>query len=177
MNPQIGVAPAPDFEHPVEMLAACHDRIRDRIEILQRLIGHLGEHGCDEQARQAASGVMRYFDTAGEHHHQDEEINLFPALSHEVATNPDAAALIERLRKDHTRMRTLWQSLRVPLSTIAAGTAASLDAALVETFSGAYREHIDIEENELFPLAARVLAPETLGAIGGEMARRRGVAR
>jgi len=28
----------------------------------------------------AAQGILRYFDTAGQLHHQDEEQDLFPAL-------------------------------------------------------------------------------------------------
>ena len=164
-------AGAPDFDHPLEMLEACHERIEERIDTLQRLLAHLGAHGCDEQARQAAQNVMRYFDTAGEHHHADEEVNLFPAL----AGDSDAAVLIERLRREHARMRSLWQTLRAPLARIAEGTSGQLDPALVDEFGLLYRDHIALEEAELFPRAERALAQPALDEIGSAMARRRGV--
>ena len=109
MKTQIGVPVAPDFDHPIEMLTACHDRIQDQIQTLGRLLSHITAHSLDEQARQAAVSVMRYFDTAGEHHHEDEEIDLFPLLE---ARAEGAPALTQRLRDDHATMRALWQALR-----------------------------------------------------------------
>lgn len=55
-------------------------RIEAQCETLKKLAFHLRDHGNDEQARQAAAYVLRYFDTAGMHHHRDEEEDLFPAL-------------------------------------------------------------------------------------------------
>lgn len=166
---------APDFDHPLEMLAACHERIEDRCDLLHRLVEHLAQNGCDNQARQAAASVLRYFDTAGEHHHEDEERNLFPAL---LETDPQAAAaLVQRLCADHVEMRRAWRSLRKTLVELEAGVAASLPVADVERFTALYRAHIEREEAQLLPLAQRVLGPETLAAIGGAMAQRRGVAK
>jgi hemerythrin-like domain-containing protein len=165
-------APAADFDHPLEMLAACHDRIEDRIETLERLVGHLPKHGCDEQAQQAARNVMRYFDTAGEHHHQDEERDLFPALAR-LAADSDATALVARLLEEHGRMRALWQRLRSALDPIAQGTRATLEADLVKEFGRTYRSHIALEESQLLPLADRLLADPEKKALGASMARRR----
>ncbi len=176
MKPLIGApARAADFDHPIEMLAACHERIEDRIDVLRRLLPHLASHGCDGEARQAAANVIRYFDTAGEHHHEDEETDLFPVLIERAANGKETAVLIDRLRSDHVRMRALWQSLRAPLSAMAAGSSAELDRAIVSEFTRVYEEHIALEERELFPLAARVLDENVLKTLGVEMARRRGV--
>jgi hemerythrin-like domain-containing protein len=165
--------PAPDFDHPLEMLAACHDRIEDRIDVLQRLLDHLPTRGCDEQARQAAANVMRYFDTAGEHHHEDEEADLFPAL---IAADPQRTReLVARLRSDHTAMRSLWQGLREQLVPITAGTSTSLDSERVREFSALYEKHIALEESELLPLAEKLLTTAQQAALGAQMAQRRGV--
>jgi hemerythrin-like domain-containing protein len=169
--------PGPDFDHPLEMLAACHDRIEERLDVLQRLLAHLPAHGCDEQAQQAATNVMRYFDTAGEHHHEDEEANLFPALAASKADDTNMLELIARLQREHEVMRALWQSLRIGLKRIADGVSADLDRGLVERFSAVYREHIEFEEAELLPLAERVLSAEEHAALGAAMAQRRGVKR
>lgn len=166
---------APDFDHPLEMLAACHERIEDRCDLLHRLVEHLAQNGCDDQARQAASSVLRYFDTAGEHHHEDEEVNLFPAL---LEADPrEAAALVQRLCEDHVEMRKSWQTLRETLVELETGVAAMLPAADVERFTALYRAHIQREEAHLLPLAQRVLGEEAMAAIGDAMAHRRGVAR
>lgn len=164
---------AADFDHPLEMLAACHDRIEERCDLLERLIGHLRQRGADREAQQAAANVIRYFDTAGENHHEDEEDDLFPRL---LARDPQAAeALVSRLLAEHRDMRAAWAGLRATLSRIAAGESALLDAGAVERFGTLYRRHIDIEERELLPLAERLLDVNALAATGEAMARRRGV--
>jgi iron-sulfur cluster repair protein YtfE (RIC family) len=85
-------APAVGFEVPLEMLAACHGRVQHQCETLLRLVTHLQTHGADRPAQEAASAVMRYFDTAARHHHEDEEQDLFPALLESMAGS-DAVCL------------------------------------------------------------------------------------
>ena len=170
-----GSGGAADFDHPLEMLSACHDRIDERCELLHRLVAHLDCKGCDDQARQAATGVLRYFDTAGQHHHADEEEDLFPAL---VATgHPAAAPLVAQLRAEHAQMSRAWEHLRVTLATVAAGAAGALDTGAVEDFTKLYRDHIAHEERALFPLASDLLGEHAIRAMGARMAERRGVKR
>ena len=166
---------AADFDHPLEMLAACHERIEDRCELLHRLGRHVAEVGADEQARQAAANVIRYFDTAGENHHRDEEEDVFPRL---LSVDTGASeALVVQLREEHARMREAWAALRPILARISAGEAAPFDAAQLERFTALYRNHIELEERELFPLAQRLFDDDALAATGDAMARRRGVKR
>ena len=157
------------------MLGACHDRIEERLDVLQRLIRHLAANGCDDEARQAAANVMRYFDTAGAFHHDDEEINLFPALAARLPNDERLRELLTRLRFEHDVMRALWKSLRAELAPIAEGTAADLGPELTEKFSARYRRHIELEEAELLPLAQRTFGSDELAALGAKMAQRRGV--
>ena len=90
-----GHTPPPvGFEAPLEMLSACHARIEQQCATLQRLVPHVASHGADTQARSAAAGVMRYFDTAAVDHHADEEVDLFPALI-EAMAGSDAVCLRE----------------------------------------------------------------------------------
>ena len=166
---------AADFDHPLEMLAACHDRIQERCELLHRLGRHVTEVGADEQARQAAANIMRYFDTAAENHHRDEEEDVFPRL-----LSADAAAcerLVVQLRDEHARMRDAWAALRPMLARIAAGEAMPLDAGELERFTVLHTNHIALEERELFPLAQRLFDDDALTATGNAMAERRGVKR
>ena len=60
---------APDFGQPIAVLKHCHDRIRKQLNTLQNLLAHLPQHGADEQARQAARAVLKYFNNAAHLHH------------------------------------------------------------------------------------------------------------
>jgi hemerythrin-like domain-containing protein len=173
MTSLLGGAAAPGFDDPLEMLEACHGRIRAQCSTLQKLQQHLPLHGCDEQARQAAQAILRYFDSAGQYHHQDEEHDLFPAL---VGTmNMEASELVARLLEEHKGMEAAWQVLRPLLQALADGRSDVLDAAAAAHFVAVYERHIELENGKLLPLAARLLSAAQLEIIGRNMAARRGV--
>jgi iron-sulfur cluster repair protein YtfE (RIC family) len=170
-------SPAAAPEAPLEMLAACHGRVERQCATLKRLAPHLAQHGADDQARTAAANVMRYFDTAARHHHEDEEKDLFPALIESMAGS-DAVCLremTEGLCADHRLLEAKWRNLRGVLQRVAAGETVVLSAAEVEAFTGAYARHIAREEAELLPMAARLLSDGALAQVGRAMRERRGV--
>lgn len=162
------------FDSPLDMLHACHDRIMDQCTTLQKIIQHLPMHGCDEQAQQAAKAVLRYFDTAGQLHHQDEEEDLFPLLR--TSGNSEATSLITQLEAEHQKMDALWSSLREQLLLMTEQQSAALDRKLVADFTLAYGKHVMLENMKLLPLAARVLTIEQLQPMSTNMAKRRNVA-
>lgn len=162
---------APSFDHPLEMLRACHGKILRQCDTLSKIVPHLQSHGCDAQVQQAASGILRYFDTAGQFHHQDEEEDLFPALR---ICPGVSTALLERLLSEHTVMLAAWDALRPQLVQLAEGHEVPLDTALSEKFIASYTEHIAVENADLLPMAARLLSAQQLEATGRKMAERRG---
>jgi hemerythrin-like domain-containing protein len=172
-------APAVGFEVPLEMLAACHGRVQHQCDTLLRLVTHLQSHGADRSAQEAASAVMRYFDTAARHHHDDEERDLFPALLDSMAGS-DAVCLrelITSLCADHRQLEHRWAAVRQWLSHITEGAAATtLEDADVPGFVHFYEQHIAREETELLPMAARLLSDVDLNRIGQAMRARRGLA-
>jgi hemerythrin-like domain-containing protein len=171
MSSQIGGAAAPSFDDPLEMLRACHGRIQSQCGTLTKLLAHLPQHGCDTQAQQAARAILRYFDTAGRHHHDDEENDLFPLL---LATASDEAhTLVARLLAEHQSMDAAWQRLRIDLCGLEAGTSAILDAAAAGHFIAVYDRHIALENSQLLPLAAKLLSATQLESLGKSMAARR----
>ena len=87
---------APGFDQPLAVLKHCHDRIRKQLNTLDKLLQHLPTHGADDQAKQAATAVLRYFNEAAPLHHEDEEIDLLPTLE-VAALGADAALLQEYL--------------------------------------------------------------------------------
>lgn len=171
MSSQIGGAAAPSFDDPLEMLRACHGRIQSQCGTLNKLLAHLPQHGCDTQAQQAARAILRYFDTAGRHHHNDEEKDLFPLLL--ATSSAEAQALIARLLNEHQVMDAAWQQLRANLTCVAKGTSASLDTAVTEHFIGVYDRHIALENSQLLPLAEKLLTAPQLESLGKSLAARR----
>lgn len=173
MNSLFGSTAAPTFDDPLEMLRACHGRIEAQCTTLDKLVVHLRTHGNDAQASQAARAILRYFDTAGHHHHQDEEIDLFPQL---LATqNQNASMLVEHLLQEHMHMNAAWQRLRPLLLDIAQDQSDKLDAQTAAHFIELYARHIALENGELLPLAGTLLNAAQLQALGRSMAERRGV--
>ena len=166
-------------EVPLEMLSACHRRIENQCATLRRLVAHLVAHGADDDARIAARNVMRYFDTAANDHHADEEQDLFPALLESMAGS-DPVCLREMtagLTAEHRELEALWRQLRADLQRISEGEAAPLGEAAVEALVTLYERHIEREERELLPMAARLLSDEELARVGRAMRERRGIDR
>ena len=170
-------SPAAGFDHPIDILDGCHERILRNCELVERIAAHVAAKGPDEEARTAAAGVIRYFDTAGANHHRDEEQDLFPALQQYAPSAELNAvfALIFKLRTDHRTLDALWIDMRTRLARIVDGRDGDLPPATAAHFHAAYRHHIALEEAELLPLARRVLEPQVVAALGGRMAARRGV--
>lgn len=169
--------PAASTEVPLEMLASCHLRIQKMCATLARLAPHLGEHGSDEQARQAAGAIIRYFDTAAAHHHADEEIDLFPALLESMAGS-DAVCIremTEHLTSQHRALEAAWIRLRQPLEQVVNGVSVTLPANDVAHFVDTYEQHMKHEEDELLPMAARLLSQADITRIGLAMRARRGL--
>ena len=159
------------------MPAACHLRVQDQCSTLLRLAPHLAAHGPDRPAREAATAVMRYFDTSARHHHDDEERDLFPALIESMAGS-DAVCLREltaALTAEHRELEARWQTLRAVLAQLAAAQTVLLAQDDVIGFAQLYQRHIAREESELLPMAQRLLSDAALDRIGLAMRTRRAV--
>lgn len=166
-----------DFEHPLEVLLACHERISTTLGALDGLMEHLRSHGCDARVQQAASNVLRYFDSAGRHHHEDEDIDLIPRMrSAASGQNAERIALIaERIAREHADIAATWRDLREYLECLAYGELVGLDRPTLGGFCAAYRLHMRLEEASLIPLARQILTADALAGLGAAMARRRGI--
>ncbi|MNV63123.1 hypothetical protein D3C71_1557010 [compost metagenome] len=180
-------APAVGFEDPFAMLQACHERVQRTLALLARLRAHVAQHGADDNARQAARDVLRYFDIAAPLHHQDEELHVFPLLM--AGASDEVRALVQRLRADHTHMTADWAAARAPLQALVdrmpdgdvgdgGGPNPPVfspdDNATLDRFAIRYADHMEAEEGVAYPAALQLLPPESLSAMGREMAARRG---
>ena len=169
-------APAAGFDQPFELLAACHQRVERMLGLLQRLQPHLQAKGADRSAAEAARDVLRYFDLAAPHHHEDEERHVLPVL--QASADLALQALARRLKADHQAMTAAWAGLRPGLAQLADGHWPADDEAAQfkrwADFDALYRDHLSAEDGTAYPEASKRLAPPVLAEMGDEMARRRG---
>jgi hemerythrin-like domain-containing protein len=172
-------APGVGFEQPFEMLDACHERVERMLGLLGKIREHVKTHGADDQARDAARDVMRYFDQAGPHHHEDEERHVFPALL--AQRDPAVVAVVIQLQQDHKAMVVLWALVRAALSALVeagdhwTGLSAE-EAQCFDAYDALYRRHLLDENGVVYPAARAVIRGEPLLAMSAEMmARRRAV--
>lgn len=171
----LNAPPPPDFDRPLDLLKDCHRRIERFLDVLHRL-AQRAEEPLGEERRSALEQVQRYFTSAGRRHTQDEEDSLFPRLRR--IEDGEADSVLARLEADHRRVEAVHAQvdalLRVWLERGALeGADAGAMRALVDQLIAMYAEHIQIEDQQAFPLASRLLSNEELTAIGEEMRRRR----
>jgi hemerythrin-like domain-containing protein len=160
----------PRIDDPMALLRACHDKVRHFTTLIQRLRTHVDTHGADAQARDAAVAVRRYFTLAAPLHHDDEDVDLYPALK----TLGDAAlnARVDALSAEHAQLSGLWQALRPWLDALALEQMPAGALPDVDAFALRYRAHAQAEEDELYPYAARLNAATRLRLAAAMSARR-----
>ncbi len=173
-------APAASFDQPFDMLGACHERVQRSLDLLKRLQAHLLTTGCDDDARQAAADVLRYFDIAAPLHHEDEELHVFPPLL--ANAGAEIKALVRELQQDHHLMESHWANARCVLKQVGESTGENGQAldpeqtAALHGFTALYNDHIEREEQVVYPAALVYVTPQAMQTMGADMKRRRGQA-
>ncbi|MCE7969504.1 MAG: hemerythrin domain-containing protein [Leptolyngbya sp. PLA3] len=184
----LGRSPDHGFDEPIGLLTDCHRRIEMFLDVLIRVANEHADHPLEPggQAAQALTKAKEYFLHAAPRHTADEEESLFPRMKAAAAkkdargAGDEGHAVIERLHDDHGRADAMHARVDVLLgawlrdASLPAGQAAEL-CDLLGLLRELYRGHIAVEEQEVFPLAARMLSPADLSAVGEEMRARRGV--
>lgn len=162
-------------DSPLQLLSACHTRVNKQLRTLQRLQVHVQQHGPDQQAREAATAILRYFTQAAPLHHADEEQDLFPALL-EAMAGSDATCIQDlqtRIHREHRQLEAFWAQLQPTLNALAQGQPRPLPPDEVARFVQAYEAHMAIEDREVMPMAERLLDASTLERMGHHMRQRR----
>ena len=151
--------------------------MQERCRLLQRLLQHVAAQGADAQAQEAAANILRYFDLAAPHHHEDEERHVFPRLL--ASDDPELVQCVRTLQQQHHEMAANWQQLRPLLLAVQQGQAPDLTAhtALIDRFVALYETHIALEEGLAFPAGFAGMPSEQRTQMGEEMASRRGATR
>lgn len=142
---------------PFEQLERCHRRLEDACDAL--LVA------CDAQDLATVSDVRNFLGRQIVRHEADEEQSLFPRLRGSEKSSDDARALLERLAAEHRAHEALTARLDAAL----ANEEWPALTAVADEIVRAYRDHIEMEERSLFPMARAALSDVDVKAIAEEM--------
>jgi hemerythrin-like domain-containing protein len=176
---QIGQRPDHGFDEPLGLLSDCHRRIEHFLAVLIAVDAKAAGGALDSDERRALEGALTYFATAAPKHTADEEASLFPRLRQ--SGDPDAAralALVDALERDHEAADADHAAVDALVrrwlahDRLSADDVADLRTRL-QRLQALYRQHIAVEDGQVFPAAARLLTPSQIREVGEEMASRR----
>jgi hemerythrin-like domain-containing protein len=176
----IGAKRESDFTDPVGMLGDCHRRIERFLNVQVTLATREKGGPLTEEDRAALETSLRYFREAAPKHTADEEESLFPRLRRiDPAKTQAILARVDSLEQDHECAGKAHDEVdRLGQRWLTSGRLSTEDASRLSTvldqLAKLYRNHIAIEDTEVFPLARRILSASDREAVGVEMAARRG---
>ena len=174
---------AASFANPLGLLTDCHRRIEMFLRALIVIAQESREGSLNAEQREALEKALTYFRDAAPKHTADEEQSLFPRMRKAGGDEVRAAlAQVDALEREHRIADELHARVdRLGQKWLASGTLAADELAQVRTSLGElkniYDRHIAIEDEQVFPLAKKVLGAEDQKKVGEEMASRRGAKR
>ncbi|OOF86236.1 hemerythrin domain-containing protein [Rodentibacter ratti] len=157
------------WNEPIEMLYACHSKVKRFCHQLSILPSYLEKNGVNQAVLNDVKIILQYFNCAAPLHHDDEEKDFFPALMRKA---PEIQSQVEELERQHIDLHKNWFELSKQLEELIAQKTDEIDSALVQRFISGYANHIAIEE-PLFELGKQHLTETELKAIGQVMSNRR----
>lgn len=182
MPVMIGAKAPSGFDQPLGLMTDCHRRIEQFLRVLIDIVQDCPDGQLNAAQRRSLQTALDYFQHAAPHHTADEELSLFPRLrALDSRQARQALWKLDSLEVDHV----YTQQAHARIDAIGRRWLAEghLDAPAraewanrLSGLAGAYQRHIAVEDEQLFPLARRLLSRRALFEIGREMATRRGLA-
>lgn len=177
----IGQPHLPNFADPLGLMSHCHRKIEGYLRGLVFAVEMLRGGRLDE-----VSEAFRLVDAAGEHfrvrgpkHTEDEEVSLFPRMREyggkEAEEALSALSGLESQHRSAEQAHAEFDALIARLPRDGSARAEDLDrfAEMAAALADLYRPHIRLEDELVFPVAAKVLPRHVLTLIGEEMKERR----
>jgi hemerythrin-like domain-containing protein len=154
------------LSRPLEHLKACHRRIEERLDTLERIAAHIDTNR--EEAVAALGRVFAFLDSSGALHTADEEESVFPRLTPRLERAE--MSFVAGLEHDHTTAHQLYTELK---RHAAEGDYETQFRGVIERLVAHYRKHIAKEDEVLDSLCREKLTPRELAEISQEMVARR----
>lgn len=160
------------LDEPLEYLVAEHFRHRCVCGMLRRLASG------KEIERALAGSVAIYLSRDLPLHHQDEDEDLFPALSKRSLPEDGLRPLLGQLSDDHLKAAAMTRRIIDALAPPATGGCVRItrrSADLVSDYGNCEQRHLAIENGIVLVLARKRLKAADLQSISRSMKARRGV--
>ncbi len=174
---QIKIAtPTTGSQNAIQLLLACHQRIRHFSGVAVRLAHAQGT--SEAEIVQASDGLLRYFTVALPLHEADENISVHPRLKQAAPAGELAGPAADAMVDQHNAIDELVERL-VPLWTLTKSNPAKLPEVAGEmcVIAGRLEEifgvHLKLEEETIFPALKKYLSEEQLDEIVAEIQERR----
>lgn len=164
--------PSATLDSPIDHLNACHRRIEERLQTLERVGPHLV--GRTAEALKALEAVFWFFDSSGATHTADEEESFFPRIAAHLT--PGEQQFLNELELEHSQAEGIYDTLKshvAQLTNPPTETEVARYNELAAELCTLYRQHIKNEDSRFPAIAARILTPADLDAISKEMKLRR----
>ncbi len=176
MAVQIGAKPDKGFDDPIGLLKDCHRRIEKFLAIFCKVAAQARGRNLTAEERSAIEASMRYFEQSGPRHSADEEDSLFPRLR--AFAGPHNLEKIAALEHQHHLANGLHEEVEhLYKAWIVDGALTPLQQELLKSDCGElshiYEEHIQTEENAVFPLAEEFLDERAIAEMADEFRARR----
>lgn len=150
---------------PIDALHAEHDEALAQLRVLGRAGHALAEQGARDEHLAAFVGAVRFLDHEIRAHNEWEEVHLFPRL--EAYLGPGGPCVV--MRAEHRELWDLYARLAPLLEAARAGRASRDDLGMLSHAADAIADllsaHIEKENQILFPMARRFLAPADVAAL------------
>lgn len=88
------------WDEPIEMLYACHGKVKSFCRQLQLLPDYLAKNGVNQAVKNDVQQILNYFNQSAPLHHDDEEKDFFPAL---IKQRPEAQTDVDLLSANGRR--------------------------------------------------------------------------
>jgi hemerythrin-like domain-containing protein len=168
-------AKVPDFDEPIEALYICHENIlarMDRIGALSRALLQGGPQAFAPQIEQWRE-LLSFVEHTVANHTKDEEEGLFPMLRKHLEDE------VVGCLADHTWAEDTEKWLREQFEVFTSYPHTPSEVHIEQfarragELAGYYREHIEKENRQVFPMAKELLSQEQLKHLGTLMRKHR----
>ena len=116
-----------DTDLPISNFSHCHIGILNHLDRLTELLHVMGDA---DAAKKIAQEALAYFHLGMKAHHQEEELELFPAVRNSAEAGEERKQvdhLIENLTQEHRAMESAWMAIEPALKDVIKGRATTLD--------------------------------------------------
>lgn len=177
---QIGAGPDHTFSNPIGLLTDCHRRIKKFLMIMITVMRQTHGGPLKTAQQEALELAVQYFRDAAPKHTMDEEVSLFPRMRQLCRLLDSSIESIHHLEKEHQMAQENHDNVeRLAKKWLLEGLLCFEDACSLSDALGRlsviYKKHIDVEEQNIFPLASKILSRAEVTEIGREMAMRRNI--